>query len=419
MATDEMDALTSRASQWSVECNVEIDELTSQFVGFSIAPPRGFQPAETLEKIRPILSFPEQSQSQATFYPHIQCGYCLKPIGEAFAVGLGWEHEEQCQGCGCSDTGSAWREKQNREEWTVSCCIVQEQHAERTTRWQFLTKWDARQFGVWVQNCDLDLHCEHKDACLLDPHEGKYNYTKQSAFDALRDWHHQQRRVFDPALLQRDLENMDVYEPLCEAVDSYKRTFRDHRRAWAYERTIRDGRLGMGFRNPYEEYDGSGWYIKTIVWLKHEDGWCYIKRQVGESNFSLFCRGMGLNEADYVVNGLPYGKPLPPEYQETLRAFEDATLSTTKEDGKICLHNGWWCWLPQKEEENPDQFEARAKQFETKLATRVKQHPDGTRRTYKQHPQQTLASFIAYVNDRPGVLVDERKRVLMVLDWAS
>lgn len=414
MYADEMDALISRTSQWSVECNVEVDELAAQFVGVSIAPPQQAQPAETPAEIRPIPSFPEQSQSRAVFYPHIQCGYCLKPIGEAFVVGLGWEHEEQCQGCGCSDTGSAWREKQNKEEWTVPCCIVQEPHATRTTRWQFLTKWDARQFGVWVWTCDPDLYCEYKVVCVLNPHDGRYNYTRQSAFDALRDWHHQQRRVFDPISLQRDLENMDVYEPLCEAVYSYTKTFRDKRLECSYGRTFRDGRLGMGSRNPYEEYDGSGWYHKTLVWLKHEDGWCYIKRQKEEANLSLFCRGMGLNEADYTPE-----KPFPSEYQQLWASFQAAAVSTTKEDGKVCLHNGWWCWLPQKEEENPDQFKARAKRFEAKLATRTKQRSDGTRITYKQNPQETLAQFIAYVNGEPGVLVDERNRVLMVLDWAS
>lgn len=407
-----LDELTSRVSKWSATGNLTVDELTAQFIGFSLNPLQPAQKSERRES-RPVESFPEQESLGI----NPLCRFCFNQLKDAVRIGIGWKNETQCEGCGLSDQGLAWRDTQRKEDWKCWICI-EDRNFERT-HWQFPTKWDACQFSVWLVESKavpgLMGSSVFESSCIEDEIT-KYHDTRMNVFDSLREWHLRNKQLFDPAAINHTLEHMVVYETLCQATESYEKTFLYCDDRWRY---------GLGYTDPYEGYvkEHPLFYFNSIVWLKIDARWAFIKRRPGESNYALYCRAYGLEKTldDEEFDSLKF-KKTPEQW-----AFDQACMSRTKERGRICLHSGFWCWLPQSEDENPDQFEKRAKQFETVQATRTKRtfehyDNDGNRRfketTYTQEPDETLAQFFARFKDAPGEEVRKREHG-MILDWAA
>lgn len=423
-----LDELTSWTSKWSLECNATLDELNAQFIGFSLGDQNSLEILNPSPPgPQPIDSFPQQQnvEGMPKFYGINHCCVCLENLELAYRYGTGWNHEKQCEGCGLSDQGSGWRQTQRKEDLACSICVVRNDGVQRYpefstydgSNWQFPTKWDALQFATWlndhVRSNNPHLECSVYDGTIFDDEQTKFHDVRMTAFEALREWHHLQRRFFDPVGIEHDLEVMEVYEPLREASDSFESTF--YPLKW-YRR------VGWGSNPPYPDYAPEivPCYHRAIVWIK-ADRWMYIKRKPGEQDFALFCRAYGLNAEDPTLE-LAWEKSRNWEIpNKKMQEFRQACLSSTRQEGKICLHDGWWCWLPRMELENPDEFAQRVKRFETPLVTRKKRvfhRGSYTDYEYTQEINETLAEFTMRFHDAPGE--ELRKHTpAMILDWAS
>lgn len=428
--TDDLDELTSRTSKWSVECNATLDELTAQMVGFSLVDQT---PLEDLSLTahcesgpRPIDSFPEH-HDETRWKPDggcwdlTKCSFCYGTLKEAFWYDIGWYHEKQCEGCGKTDRGLGWKEKQKPEDLACTICSVRNDRFNIwNSNWQFYTKWDARQFAAWlVQHANVPkIECVISEGTIFDDEVNKCHDLRMTAFKSLREWHMIQRRFFDPVKITHDLDTMEIYEPLCQATKSFDKTFNDCHRP-----EMGRPRLGWGWCPDRWPNYTPGWvpyYYNSIVWIKRDiDTWMFIKRKPGELNFPLFCRAYGLDETDPGLIAVSESLNWPDEMKE----FETASMSKSRDQGKICLHEGWWCWLPQMEMENPDEFARRVKQFETARVTRTKRtfHYDDigeqfiTDIVYTQEPNESLAEFTMRFHDAPG---EEPRQQRPLMDWA-
>lgn len=416
-----MEELVVITSKWSVECNATLDELTAQFVGFDINDSKPLDDLSLISrhdvKPRSISEFPQQ-QLQCRRY----CMVCFEQLDTAHTIGLGWNNEKQCEGCGLSDRGSAWKATQNEKDLSCSICTVWyngvEGDFEDGLSWQFSTKWDARQFVTWLMEHARptipSIMCTLVDGTIFDDKVHKFNDIRQSVSGALYEWHQIQCLFFDREKIAHDLEVMETYEPLIRADDSFDETFHcdmfDH---------------DYALQQRYEDYipEPLMMYRSATVWIKSDSGsWMYIKRRPGELDFNLFCRAYGLNANDPDILAMHQSF----HWTDQLKEFMKACHSETRECGKICLHKGWWCWLPRMDLENPDEFSQRVKQFETARATRTKctsfLAPDGTRivtdHVYVQEPNETLAEFAMRFHDAPGEEL-RRPRHGMTLDWAA